>query len=119
MTSTETQDLSSVVLLVLVAIVLFPFLTMGLGFGGMMTGGMMGGSAMGSGTLGGWSLLGWIGQLAIPLVLLWLGYRFLTRFAGGTAENDSALAELRRAYARGDLSDEEFARRRERLENDG
>jgi putative membrane protein len=33
----------------------------------------------------------------------------------GDGGEDEALAELRRAYARGDLSDEEYERRRERL----
>jgi putative membrane protein len=34
------------------------------------------------------------------------------------AGSDPAMEELRRAYARGDLSDEEFDRRRERLEGE-
>jgi putative membrane protein len=55
--------------------------------------------------------------LLVPLLLVLLAVayvaRSLSRDAGGAA--DPALDELRRAYARGDLTDEEFERRRERL----
>ncbi|ELY35161.1 SHOCT domain-containing protein [Haloferax volcanii] len=36
----------------------------------------------------------------------------------GDDGSDGALDELRRAYARGDIDDEEFDRRRERLDRD-
>lgn len=51
--------------------------------------------------------------LALLLGLGYLGYRALTSQAGS---NDSALEELRIAYARGDVDAEEFDRRRKRLE---
>lgn len=43
-------------------------------------------------------------------------YRTMTRADGDEA--GAALEELRRAYARGEFSDEEFENRRERLEED-
>ncbi len=114
MTRGTGLDAGTVVLLVLAAIILLPFLTMGLGFGGMMGyGGMMGGYG-GSGT--GWSLVGLLLQLAVLGLLLGGGYLLLKRIGNSGDESDGALAELRRAYAKGDLSDEEFERRRERLQ---
>lgn len=50
--------------------------------------------------------------LVILVVVVTLVYR---RVEGEEREPDAALEELRVAYARGDLDDEEFERRRERL----
>ncbi|WP_338730046.1 SHOCT domain-containing protein [Haladaptatus sp. DJG-WS-42] len=80
--------------------------------GGSSSGGMMGGGWGGfGGTMGLWGLL-WLGLLlAIPLSLVvMLG----KRREGGRSEDP--LAILRARYARGDLSDDEFERRREQLE---
>jgi putative membrane protein len=52
--------------------------------------------------------------LAIILGAIYFGYRAVTTQDGSS---DPALEELRMAYARGDLSDEEYERRRERLED--
>ncbi|WP_435181980.1 SHOCT domain-containing protein [Halorussus sp. AFM4] len=57
-----------------------------------------------------WMLDFWVAGL---LVLVGAGYLLYRRAAGETT--DPALAELRRAYARGDVSDEEFEERRRRL----
>lgn len=116
MTNGDGLDAATVVLLVLGAIILLPFLTMGLGFGGMMGyGGMMGGYG-GTGT--GWSLVGFLLQLAVLGLLLGGGYLLLKRIGTGGEGSDGAMAELRRAYAKGDLTDDEFERRRERLQRE-
>jgi len=76
-------------------------------------GGMMGGGTGGlfGGTMGLWGLL-WMGLLvAVPAYLL---YTFVSRDRDG--RGDPPRAVLRERYARGDLSDEEFDRRRERLD---
>lgn len=76
-------------------------------------GGMMGGGGLGlfGGTMGVWGLL-WMGLLvALPAYLV---YTVVTRdHDGGT---DSARGVLRERYARGELSEEEFERRRARLD---
>ncbi|AZH27187.1 SHOCT domain-containing protein [Haloplanus aerogenes] len=97
---------------------------MGMGYG-MMGGPMMGGGMWGGGMWGGsqsgsgwWLLAGLLGRVLTLLVVVGVGYfvyRALTESDGGTGE---ALEELRLAYARGDLSDEEYERRRERLNRD-
>lgn len=82
-------------------------------------GGMMGGATGGlfGGTMGLWGLL-WMGLLiAVPAYLLYsIVSRERDRGAGDPRADDSPRAVLRERYARGDLSDEEFERRRERLD---
>lgn len=76
---------------------------------------------MGSGAyhmdMTGTSPLWMAGMMAIRIILvaglLYVAYRFLT---GGTVHSeDPAFEELRLAYARGDLSEEEYEKRREKL----
>ena len=117
--STDTSDrrLLTLLLVVLGALVLFPLLGMGfgmMGYGSMM-GGMWGGGMWGGSTVPGWMLV--VG-LVLPLLfllvlggLVYLVYRLLT----DEDAEDGALEELRTAYARGDLTDEEFEERRARL----
>ena len=65
----------------------------------------------------GWGL-GWLFALAIPLLLVAaIGYLLVAgRSDTGIDESeDEALAELRAAYARGEIDDEEFENRRWRL----
>ncbi|MBP2252210.1 putative membrane protein [Halarchaeum solikamskense] len=77
--------------------------------GSGMYGGGMGGGGMYGGGMG-----GWIGLLVPFGILPVLGYAVYRAF--GTAERgDAALDELRAAYARGDLTTEEYEERRERL----
>ncbi|MFC7020273.1 MULTISPECIES: SHOCT domain-containing protein [Haloarcula] len=84
--------------------------------GGRYSGGMMGGSGWGlfGGAMGLWGLL-WMGiLLAVPLYIV---YALLNRESGGSDEQ--SLSVLRERYARGDLSDDEFDRRRKELERTG
>lgn len=116
--ASDGLDAKTVLLLLLAAVILLPLLTTGMGYG-MMGGPMMGGGGMwgGSQTGSGWWLLaGLLGRVLTLLVLVGVGYfvyRALTESDDGT---DEALEELRLAYARGDLSDEEYERRRKTLE---
>ncbi|WP_129115932.1 SHOCT domain-containing protein [Halegenticoccus tardaugens] len=83
--------------------------------GGSYGGGMMGGGwGLFSGAMGLWGLL-WMGLLiAVPLYLV---YALLNRRSGGN--NEQSLSVLRERYARGELSDDEFDRRRKQLERTG
>lgn len=84
--------------------------------GGSYGGGMMGGSGWGffGGAMGLWGLL-WMGLLiAVPLYLV---YTLLNRGSGENTEK--SLSVLRERYARGELSDDEFERRRTQLERTG
>ncbi len=77
---------------------------------------MMGGSGWGlfGGAMGLWGLL-WMGLLiAVPLYIV---YALLNRGSGGNDEQ--SLSVLRERYARGELSDDEFDRRRKQLERTG
>jgi putative membrane protein len=117
--ASDGLDTRTVVLLLVAALILLPLLTMGLG-GGMMGGGMRGGHMWSDGGVSGWWLLvGLVGRVLTLLVVVGVGYllyRALTESGDGA---DEAMDELRLAYARGDLSDEEYERRRETLERDG
>ncbi|MXR43244.1 SHOCT domain-containing protein [Halobaculum sp. WSA2] len=116
MSSSNQLDTTTIVLLVLGAIIVLPMLTMGMGFGGMMgSGGMMGYGGAG----GWWPLVGMLVPLIFLLFLLGGGYLVFQRTSETHTSQDPALEELRTAYARGDLTDEEFEARRERLEQSG
>ncbi|WP_436909816.1 SHOCT domain-containing protein [Halosimplex marinum] len=120
--ATETTDRRVVwiALAALVALVALPALGMGfgmMGYGPMMTDhGMWGAPGTGPGWL---FLVGLATQLLFLAALVvgaYLVYRAVVgRDGDGT---DRALEELRLAYARGDLSDEEYEQRRDRLESD-
>lgn len=114
MTSENQLDTTTLLLLLLGVLILLPLLTMGMGFGGMMGYGGMMGQYGGTGMW--WPLVGLLVPLVFLLVILGGGYLVLQRATGSQTSRDPALEELRTAYARGDLSDEEFERRRERLE---
>ncbi|WP_255171540.1 SHOCT domain-containing protein [Natrononativus amylolyticus] len=107
------------VLIVVAVILLLPLLMMlfmlpmlgVFGWGHMWNGGTPNG-------MGGWWLLLVLWLLTLA-VLLGGGYALYRSSAGRPdREGDPALEELRLAYARGDLSDEEFDERRARLERD-
>lgn len=110
------DSLVQVVLLVLGIIILLPLLMMVFAIPMM---GMMGMGWWGMGQFGGgfspwWGVGMMLVWLVVPLGIGYLVYRAVTH--GHIANRDGALEELRHAYARGELSDEEFERRRERLE---
>lgn len=83
---------------------------------GTMSGmGMMGGMG---GPAGGFSPVFGLGAMVVWLVVLaGVGYVVYSRVVGKTddEQGESALAELREAYVRGDLTEEEFERRVEKL----
>lgn len=104
-----------VLISIVVVVLLAPILVMGVM---MLMMGLMGGWAGGTtGSVVGMSPLLGVGMMLLfLLVLLGAGslvYRALTR--GSSAVDDPALEELRFAYARGELSREEFEQRQEHL----
>lgn len=111
-----TDDTLRIVLIVLAVILLAPIFMMLFAFPMMgMWGGMMGGFD-GSTISPLWS----IGMMLVWLVVLigggYLVYRWLT--SNQSVKSDPALEELRLAYARGDISEEEFEERRSKLKGD-
>ena len=110
MAETRT-DLTTVLLIGLGILILSPLLVMG--FAMPMMGGMYG-----YGGQGAFGLVGLLVPLAVLLVVLGTGYLLVRRVTDHTESRDGALEELRSAYARGDLSDEEFETRRQKLGND-
>lgn len=114
MSSGDQLDATTILLLILGAFALLPLLMMGLGFGGMMGyGGAMG--QYGS-TGGWWPFVGMLVPFAFLLVIVGGGYLLFRRLGERETAQDPAIAELRAAYARGELTDEEFEARREKLE---
>jgi putative membrane protein len=110
---TESDDLLRVALVALALLVVAPVLVMAVM--APMMGVWWTSGAMGSGTMTGGGGLWWVGAMLLPLlVLAVLGYTAY-RLVAGRDDGDAALEELRLAYARGDLSDEEYETRRERL----
>ena len=117
---TNNDALVRTLLIVVAVVLLVPFLLMAFampmmglwGWGHMWNGGMWDGTGMS------WAwLLMW---LVFLLVVVGIGY-LLYSAAGRPAETetDPALEELRIAYARGELSEEEYEKRRERLRREG
>ncbi|MEF8784445.1 MAG: SHOCT domain-containing protein [Haloarculaceae archaeon] len=121
--SNQTDDtrLVTIVLLIIGAFVIFPLLFMGfgmMGFGPMM-GGTWGSGMWGGGTIPGWMFIaGIVMQLLFLAVLIGGGYLIYRTVTGRDSDSDQALEELRLAYARGELTDEEYEQRREALERD-
>jgi putative membrane protein len=115
------RDWTTILLIVLAVLLLWPVLMM-LGFGGIGMGmGYSGYGGMMGGPYGGSGGFGWIGlgiQLLFLLAILGGGYFVVRRLLDQRDSHDAALEELRRAYARGDLSDEEFETRRTKLRSD-
>jgi putative membrane protein len=113
MSSSNQLNTTTIVLLILGAIIVLPLLTMGMGFGGMMGYGGMGPYG---GTGGWWPFIGMLVPLIFLLILLGGGYLVFRRMSETQTSRNPAMEELRTAYARGDLTDEEFEARRDRLE---
>ena len=113
------NDLLRVLLAVVAVIVLVPVLMMlfmmpmmGLWGGGHVADGGMWGTGIGTWL---WPLM-WLVPFVVVAGLGYLLYRAVGRSADRVS--DPAIEELRAAYARGDLTDEQFEERRERLERD-
>lgn len=112
------------VLAALVVLVFLPLLFVGtgtMGFGSMGPGMM--GTAQGGMWADGGALPGWTFVVGVVLQLLFLavvagGVYLAYRAVTDRDDEDPALAELRVAYARGDLTDDEYERRRDVLERD-
>ncbi|MFC7213472.1 SHOCT domain-containing protein [Saliphagus sp. GCM10025334] len=106
-------------LIVIAAIVLVPVVMMVvmMPMMGLWGWGHMWGGGVWNGTGGTWM---WALMFLVPvLVILGIGYLLYSAIRrSGTRQSDAAFEELRLAYARGDLSDEEFEERRERLQRD-
>lgn len=111
-----------VVALVLGALLLIPLLGMSMvGFGHM--GGAWGGH-WGGPWGGGGGGMGWVALVAMGVQLLLVGgllvggYLLVRAVLQSDDGTDPALEELRLAYARGDIDDDEYQRRRERLDGE-
>jgi putative membrane protein len=116
--NTTTRQLATIVLAVLGILVLLPLLLMGTGMMGF--GSMMGWNHMWNNV----AMPGWIFVFVIVLQFLFLGaiigagYLLYRGITASGHETDPALEELRLAYARGELDDEEYEQRRDALERD-
>ncbi|RQH01768.1 SHOCT domain-containing protein [Natrarchaeobius oligotrophus] len=113
------DSLVRTLLIVIVVLLLLPFLVMALAMPlmGMWGGGHMWNGGTWDAAGGGWMwLLTGIVPLVVALAIGYLLYSALQQPDAG--RTDPAIEELRTAYARGELSDEEFEKRRERLERD-
>ena len=119
--NTDDARLVTIVLIITGAFVIFPMFFMGfgmMGFGPMM-GGMWGGAMWSDGTISGWMFIaGIVMQLLFLAAIIGGGYLIYRSVAGSESDSDQALEELRLAYARGDLTDEEYEQRREALERE-
>lgn len=111
------RTLVRVILFVLAVLVLAPLLTMGFAMP-MMSSMGWGWHDAGLGGVAPWWGLGMgVLWLALLVALGYVGYRWVVDDRT-TRRVDPALDELRLAYARGDLTDEEFEARRAVLEDD-
>lgn len=109
------------IVLVIGAVIIFPTLSMGFGMmgPGPMSEGMWDSHMWGGGAMSGWMVLvGLVMQVLFLAVLAGGGYLSYQTIVEGEGDADQALEELRVAYARGELTDEEYEQRREVLERD-
>jgi putative membrane protein len=113
------RHLVTITLVVLALLVVVPVFFMGFGMtGGPMMGGGWGHDMWdGGGSAPGWALvIGIVFQLVLLLVVVATGYLIYRTLTRKEETKDPAIEELRVAYARGDLTEEEFESRRERLQ---
>lgn len=116
-TSSTDGSLSRAIIIAVLLLVAIPFVMM-LAMGPMHAGWgvvhMDGWMWDGTGSTWAWVAM-WLVLLGIFLAIGYVAYRALDTHRRAT---DPALEELRLAYARGELSDEEFETRRARLQQD-
>ena len=116
-TTTDDSSIVRVVLAVVLILIAIPFVMMVVMMPMMGTWGvghMNGWMWDGSGASGVWILM-WVVMLGI---LLGGGYLIYRALLTPRQSSDAALEALRTAYARGDISDEQFEKRRQRLRQD-
>ncbi|SFK97898.1 putative membrane protein [Halogranum rubrum] len=115
-TTTTTNRLVVLALVALGVLVVLPTLFMGggmMGYRGPMMGWMYGTNAPG------WLFaVGLVSQLLLVALVVGVGYLAYQTLTGGGASTDPAMDELRAAFARGDINEEEFDRRETRLQRD-
>ncbi|WP_415380515.1 SHOCT domain-containing protein [Halosimplex sp. TS25] len=118
---TDDTRLVTILLIIIGAFVIFPMFFMGfgmMGYGSMM-GGMWSGGMWGGGTMSGWMfIVGIVMQALFLAFIVGGGYLIYRTVMSDSSDADQALEELRLAYARGELTDEEYEQRREALEGD-
>ncbi|RRJ29391.1 SHOCT domain-containing protein [Halocatena pleomorpha] len=109
-----TDDTLRIILIVLTVIVLGPILLMLLAFPMM---GMWGGMVHGGRFV---SPLWNVGMMLVWFVILVSGGYLVYRWLSNSARHgsDPALEELRLAYARGEISEEEYEQRRSKLDTE-
>lgn len=100
----------AVALLLLLPVVMMLFAWPMMGYG-WMHGPVDGQVRPGVGATPTWMVAFWLVGL-----LVFVGVGYLLYRGVSDSDHDPALEELRRAYARGELSDEEFEERRQRLQ---
>ena len=110
-TTTNTNRILVLALVALGLLVLLPAVFMG---GGMMGYRGMMGPMYGTNAPGWMFAVGLVGQLLMVALVVGLGYLAYRTVTGPQA--DTAMEELRVAFARGDIDEDEFERRRETLE---
>lgn len=119
MTTTQSdRQLIGIAIAVVLVVVLLPPLVMGGMWGGGMMGGMWG-PMMGDSTVPSW--LFWVGaatQVVVLLLVVGVAVVAYRALSGTDTGRDPAMEELRHAYARGDLTDDEYESRREKLERE-
>lgn len=113
-TTTESSDrtLVRLVLLMLAAIVASPLLVMSLAVPMMGTMGHWGSDGGMVGVAPWWGVGMGLVWLAVLALVGFASYRALLGSDSASTDTDAALEALRKAYARGDLTDEEFETRR-------